>query len=43
MLHPSASIGFTLVDDRVDDAEHALGSAARAMRDSRRAGADTLR
>jgi diguanylate cyclase (GGDEF)-like protein/PAS domain S-box-containing protein len=42
VLHPSASIGFTLVDDRVDDAEHALVSAARAMRESRRAGADTL-
>jgi diguanylate cyclase (GGDEF)-like protein/PAS domain S-box-containing protein len=40
VLHPSASIGFTLVDDRVDDAEHTLINAGRAMRASRRSGAD---
>ncbi len=42
VLHPSASVGFTLVDDRVDDAEHALGNAGRAMRASRRSGADAI-
>jgi diguanylate cyclase (GGDEF)-like protein/PAS domain S-box-containing protein len=42
VLQPSASIGFTLVDDRVDDAEHALSNAAQAMRASRRGGADAL-
>jgi len=42
VLHPSASIGFTLVDDHIDDAEHALSSAAQAMRAARRGGADAL-
>ncbi len=41
VLHPSASIGFTLVDERVDSAEHALIKADRAMRAARGAGAGT--
>ena len=39
VLHPSASIGFTLVDEHVDSAEHALIKADRAMRSARGAGA----
>ncbi len=38
-LHPSASIGFTLVDEHVASAEDALLAADRAMRPGRRAGA----
>jgi diguanylate cyclase (GGDEF)-like protein/PAS domain S-box-containing protein len=41
VLHPSASIGFTLVDEHVDNAEHALIKADQAMRDARAAAADT--
>jgi diguanylate cyclase (GGDEF)-like protein/PAS domain S-box-containing protein len=41
VLHPSASIGFTLVDEHVDNAEHALIRADQAMRDARAAAADT--
>jgi len=40
VLHPSASIGFTLVDDHIDDAEHALMNAGRGMRAARRAGVE---
>ncbi len=36
-LHPSASIGFTLVDEHVASAEEALLAADRAMRAARRA------
>ncbi len=39
VLHPSASIGFTLVDEHVDSAEHALMKADGAMRAARGAGA----
>ncbi len=38
-LHPSASIGFTLVDEHVESAEQALLAADREMRAVRRAGA----
>lgn len=37
-VHPSASIGFTLVDEHVASAEDALLAADRAMRAGRRAG-----
>jgi diguanylate cyclase (GGDEF)-like protein/PAS domain S-box-containing protein len=40
VLHPAASIGFTLVDERSGSAEHALMSADRAMRATRRAVGD---
>ena len=39
VLHLSASVGFTLVDEHVDSAEHALMKADSAMREARRAGA----
>ncbi len=39
VLHSSASIGFTLVDERTESAEHALLQADRAMRSARRASA----
>jgi diguanylate cyclase (GGDEF)-like protein/PAS domain S-box-containing protein len=35
LLHLSASVGFTLVDEHVDSAEHALMKADRAMRETR--------
>lgn len=38
-VHPSASIGFTLVDEQVASAEDALLAADRAMRAARRTGA----
>lgn len=38
-VHPSASIGFTLVDEHVASAEDALLAADRAMRAARRTGA----
>jgi diguanylate cyclase (GGDEF)-like protein len=38
-LHPSASVGFTLVDEHVESAEQALLAADREMRAVRRAGA----
>ncbi len=38
-LHPSASIGFTIVDEHVESAEQALLAADREMRAVRRAGA----
>jgi diguanylate cyclase (GGDEF)-like protein/PAS domain S-box-containing protein len=41
-LHPSASIGFTLVDEHVESAEQALLAADREMRAVRRAGAGAL-
>jgi diguanylate cyclase (GGDEF)-like protein/PAS domain S-box-containing protein len=37
LLHPSASIGFTLVDEHTLTAEQALLAADRAMRDARQA------
>jgi len=39
VLHPCASIGFTLVDEHVDTAEHALIKVDRAMRAARGDGA----
>ncbi len=39
VLHPSASIGFTLVDEHTDSAEQALLQADSAMRSAKRAGA----
>jgi len=39
VLHSSASIGFTLVDECTESAEHALLQADRAMRSARRASA----
>lgn len=41
-LHPSASIGFTLVDEHVESAEQALLAADREMRAVRRARAGAL-
>jgi diguanylate cyclase (GGDEF)-like protein/PAS domain S-box-containing protein len=41
-LHPSASIGFTLVDEHVESAEQALLAADREMRADKRAGAGAL-
>jgi diguanylate cyclase (GGDEF)-like protein/PAS domain S-box-containing protein len=41
IVHPSASIGFTLVDEHTHSAEQALLAADRAMRDCRRAAAGT--
>jgi diguanylate cyclase (GGDEF)-like protein/PAS domain S-box-containing protein len=38
VLHLCASVGFTLVDEHVDSAEHALMKADGAMREARRAG-----
>jgi diguanylate cyclase (GGDEF)-like protein/PAS domain S-box-containing protein len=32
VLHPGASIGFTLIDEQTGDAQEALSAAARAMR-----------
>ena len=40
LLHLSASVGFTLVDEHVDSAEHALMKADRAMRETRPARTD---
>jgi diguanylate cyclase (GGDEF)-like protein len=37
LVHPSASIGFTLVDEHTLTAEQALLAADRAMRDARQA------
>jgi diguanylate cyclase (GGDEF)-like protein/PAS domain S-box-containing protein len=37
VLHPTASIGFTLVDEHIKSAEQALVQADRAMRSARRA------
>ena len=37
VLHPSASIGFALVDGRTESAEHALLQADRSMHSARRA------
>jgi len=39
VLHPSASVGYTLVDEHTDTAEHALMQADRAMRAARRGAA----
>jgi diguanylate cyclase (GGDEF)-like protein/PAS domain S-box-containing protein len=39
VLHPSASIGFTIVDEYTESAEQALVRADRAMRSARRAAA----
>ncbi len=41
VLHPSASIGYTLVDEETESAEQALIDATRAMRRARRASADS--
>jgi diguanylate cyclase (GGDEF)-like protein/PAS domain S-box-containing protein len=38
VLHLSASVGFTLVDEHVDSAEHALMKADISMREARRTG-----
>ena len=40
VLHLAASVGFTLVDEHVDSAEHALMKADRAMRETRPARTD---
>ena len=32
VLHPSASIGYTVIDRRTTSTEHALGDAYRAMK-----------
>jgi diguanylate cyclase (GGDEF)-like protein/PAS domain S-box-containing protein len=43
VLHPSASIGYTLVDSGTESAEQALLQADRAMRSARRSRATTSR
>ena len=38
VLHPSATIGYTLIDASTESAEQALIDAERALRAARRAG-----